>query len=538
MLSVKKLILRLLCIAFSLSLLAGALPSVKAQEERGYGYTLLQTDQQRQIYTAMAEGIADLDSTICFTIPGLTQADFERLAQDIQLAQDMVTKDHPEFFWFTTGGAIEVFGEEVIFSPSAYEVNGQAVTAESKTLQDARKDVQEAIQEGLDRLPQNATDYEISHILHDYLIEITDYVQAGDHQTAYGALVSGQAVCAGYARAYQLLMLSAGIDCWYVTGLSYDSHGSVMDHAWNLVWLDGECYYTDVTWDDQGQVLFHEYLNISLEEMAKTHFTSDHIPATCGHDDHTYFVMANGQGVFDVRQPVDGKALAEHFVQQDNQGEVSNFYCCVHYHCGDFVTWFDSIALDVAAELGMTNGYSYVYHQLGMEYHLTISGVVTEENAPTTPPPTETPTQEPTAAPTEEPTEAPTEEPTVAPTVAPTEKPTEAPTETPTETPTEEPTEAPTAVPTDAPTVEPTDTPTQTPTAGPSEDSQPATQVTISPEILPEVSEPATEEKPTKPSEPIGPSRPKDMGLLAYAIPVFLGLGIVAIVIYVKKGKR
>ena len=52
--------------------------------------------------------------------------------------------------------------------------------------------------------------------------------------TAYGCLVEGRAVCAGYAKAFKLLLGRCGISCYYVVG---EAGGG--KHGWNCVELDG-----------------------------------------------------------------------------------------------------------------------------------------------------------------------------------------------------------------------------------------------------------------------------------------------------------
>ena len=61
--------------------------------------------------------------------------------------------------------------------------------------------------------------------------------------SAYGVFVEEIAVCQGYALAYKLLCDRVGIECYMVTSDS-------MNHAWNIVWLDGSWYHVDATWDD------------------------------------------------------------------------------------------------------------------------------------------------------------------------------------------------------------------------------------------------------------------------------------------------
>ena len=84
--------------------------------------------------------------------------------------------------------------------------------------------------------------------VHDYLILNTAYdtpaFESGQNTPSHyatGTLLTGNAVCSGYASSFLLLMQIAGIPCEYV-------HSD--NHAWNLVQIEDEWYHIDVTWDD------------------------------------------------------------------------------------------------------------------------------------------------------------------------------------------------------------------------------------------------------------------------------------------------
>lgn len=68
-------------------------------------------------------------------------------------------------------------------------------------------------------------------------------------ESAYGALVEGEAVCGGYASAFEYLCHLSGIPCIYVTGTATIDVASG-GHAWNLVEVDGTWSVVDATWDD------------------------------------------------------------------------------------------------------------------------------------------------------------------------------------------------------------------------------------------------------------------------------------------------
>lgn len=99
--------------------------------------------------------------------------------------------------------------------------------------------------------------------------------------TPYGGLVKHTAVCLGYATAFQLLMDLAGVECITVPGAAF---GSMEDHGWNMVRLDGNWYCVDVTWDanyrEQGVTRGREdewsFFNITSNEMASTNHQWDY----------------------------------------------------------------------------------------------------------------------------------------------------------------------------------------------------------------------------------------------------------------------
>lgn len=67
-----------------------------------------------------------------------------------------------------------------------------------------------------------------------------------DSFTAYGALLNGKCVCAGYAAAFKLLSDEAGLESIVVTGF-LDGN---LSHAWNKVKIDGEWQIVDATNND------------------------------------------------------------------------------------------------------------------------------------------------------------------------------------------------------------------------------------------------------------------------------------------------
>lgn len=132
------------------------------------------------------------------------------------------------------------------------------------------------------------TDYDMELAVHDWIIGhaeydvnfIGDYDNAPeDDSTPYGLLTNGSAICRGYTSTFQLFMDMAGIECISVNGSAHSE--APEPHAWNMVRLDGEWYFVDVTWDDPvalgtepiSVAVAHKYFNVTGEFMRET----DHI---------------------------------------------------------------------------------------------------------------------------------------------------------------------------------------------------------------------------------------------------------------------
>ena len=230
--------LALFILIFSLPLSFGAV-TANADSARFGKSILSQMDNSAALsfaYDAIVSGVQNSSAEI-----NLSHSSYKLSWDEVQIAYKLVAADYPEFFWLDGGFGGTVDGDNFALSlrPS-YTMSGSTLTAAKSALN--------AKISALTSDLAGKSDYEKSFILHDRVADAVSYVMSGYHQTAYGALVGGKAVCAGYARAYQLLLQSVGITSFYVTGSSINpATGHYEAHAWNLVSLDGKWYYTDVT---------------------------------------------------------------------------------------------------------------------------------------------------------------------------------------------------------------------------------------------------------------------------------------------------
>ncbi len=170
-----------------------------------------------------------------------------------------VLNDHPLLFWADPSLATTFDGHET------------RVRFKANSLYDSRCEISERLESACDSVrdaicSDAADDYSISLAVHDHLASSVEYEDMGEMgHCAAGPLLEGKGVCEGISEAYSLLMCSMGVKCTKIDGHFYDSD---VGHSWNIAYIDGRPYHTDVTSDLSGQ---HRFLNCSDDLMCLTH---------------------------------------------------------------------------------------------------------------------------------------------------------------------------------------------------------------------------------------------------------------------------
>ena len=212
------------------------------------------------------------------------------ITQDIFDEFLKMMNEHPELFWLTGGAELET----VSYGSNQTMTLKPEFASEAASLPDMAAALEASAGEYINKCP-DGSEYEKALWVHDMIIQTTAYdpdvlfyTQTVDDPhfdyayTAYGALVNHKAVCAGYARAYQLILNRLGIECGYISGSAVNSRGETETHAWNYIKADGKYYYVDVTWDDPVDEnyadtghLSHDYFCLSSADIDTDHFPED-----------------------------------------------------------------------------------------------------------------------------------------------------------------------------------------------------------------------------------------------------------------------
>lgn len=117
---------------------------------------------------------------------------------------------------------------------------------------------------------------------HNWIVDNLEYnmQESSDNANIYGALKNKTVVCEGYARLFKSLMDKMNIPCVLVSGEGVDiDTGARENHAWNYVYLHGEWYAIDTTWDDPviigdgkvNQDIKYKYFLLGSNNFFETH---------------------------------------------------------------------------------------------------------------------------------------------------------------------------------------------------------------------------------------------------------------------------
>ena len=300
----------------------------------GYGRaTIADNESAARLYDLLEEAVlADEPAKEIEVDPSL-----EIKMEDFDLAEIMFLSDHPECFWWD-GQVVYYYTEDgiIVSIKFTYLYDNDEISA-------MKAELERVVEEILAELPVG-NNFGKALYLHDAVANRVTYKYTENDQTPYGALVEGEAVCNGYATAYQLLLQRAGIRAWTVNGTSLDEA-----HAWNVVWMDDDtCVYTDVTWDDV-EYLSHYYFNMSLDEIAKEH-EADAIfdLPDCGHNDQGYYDV-NAENT--LRDGDGANVLASFFGESENGEKIASS----RYLGEDISAWLEENGADFYPLVGATS---------------------------------------------------------------------------------------------------------------------------------------------------------------------------------------
>ena len=246
--------------------------SMQAEEEVNYTSTAYKyyyyqlNTNAKKIYNSIEKNISKL-KTGTYTIDVskeasdvLKQYGTEQLNEDFQSAWDAAIMDRPELFYIdvskiTLNIKTITYGNSVRYE--VYMGNGDNSTYLEQGFY-SNQDVNRAL-ENIDSVANgiistlDGSTYNKIKKVHDWLVDNISYsssVSGNNSYNIYGAFINKSVVCEGYAESFKYIMDKIGVPCIIVTGTAENSEGTIENHEWNYVQIDGKWYAIDVTWDD------------------------------------------------------------------------------------------------------------------------------------------------------------------------------------------------------------------------------------------------------------------------------------------------
>ncbi|MDE6293521.1 MAG: leucine-rich repeat protein, partial [Clostridiales bacterium] len=251
-----------------------------------YGYRYLATmpngDGRCAFYNDIADAVTTFhnddsadaqydESAGYYILKYIDYAKYGLKGEDAVAVWKTYTDDKPLYYWMLKNTTID--GTKLALMVQEEYADGGARTAYNTKLYGM-------IDKYVD-LASGENAYTVALAYHDKIIEAIDYAYDENRKpetAAWAHNITGVfdgkgAVCEGYSHAFQLLLNVRGINNMFVTGNSMNSR-----HAWNMVEINGEWYWFDLTYDDTPNYFWgisHDYFCVTDEKFLKNHTVDD-----------------------------------------------------------------------------------------------------------------------------------------------------------------------------------------------------------------------------------------------------------------------
>ena len=347
-----------------------------------YGRTTLAQEQNSEALLDVYDALV-----ICAVVTNLPQ-DYVVLENGVDkdtfvLAAQAFRADYPELFWAVPASMylpddpnhyIAVSLQR--WSDFAPDENGSDAYLTNK-----KREFLANVESLLDGLPAGS-DYDKELYLHDRLIERTEYdSEYEEQQSAFSVVMEGRGVCAGYAFAFQYLLMRAGIESYYVVGTAgEDENGDPVGHAWNIAKIGGVWYYVDPTWDDSDDEYapYHAYFNLNTKLLTRDHVLDPYpynVTLPQCNELRWFYHRYNGTEVF----------AGDNDLASTIAIWINYYKGAAHLYMNDadptyLGTWFAQNHQKVAEAMGITGPYRYGIAWCGPEYVLSLETVSDDLN--------------------------------------------------------------------------------------------------------------------------------------------------------------
>ena len=292
----KKFLSFFLCAVMAFSLVSGTVFTESpldisiVSEAASYNKTMLPycykklTDEEKLAYLKLRTAFIECRSSLDIEIPTATM---EKLSNILMYADVLTSFNYPvgedslEYYYYEDTEMTSKVMFKYLYSKKNYDL--------------IIKKSDKAAEKVISQFTEKTTNYEKIKLIHDYIIDNTEYYDNNSNSSIYDALVKGKAKCDGYTHAFDYICAKAGIRTAVAYGYTKDRASESEVHVWNKVYYNKKWYNVDVTWDDPVGNLkdnkYYKYFMISDSTISSSHVQTDrgfYVPAAKSEDGDYY----------------------------------------------------------------------------------------------------------------------------------------------------------------------------------------------------------------------------------------------------------
>lgn len=210
-----------------------------------------------------------------------------------------VMHDHPEIFWVDGYYIVEINSNMVLYP---------TLTMTENDIEYLKVQCDRFMGDMYERVGNRKSTYEICKAVYEYLVTTIDYADDANAQNMLSAMLNKRSVCTGFTKLYQYILNQYGIESVAVTGLTKDG----TSHMWNMVKINGEYYYTDLTYatvNSSNNIINYDYFNVTTKQIETIYeFEAGQILYNCTATDASYYSQTGY-----IYSTIDEALLKKHF---------------------------------------------------------------------------------------------------------------------------------------------------------------------------------------------------------------------------------
>ena len=192
--------------------------------------------QEKKMYRLIFEHTKNYQKKININLADFQCADYNECFSLINKVHDAIIADHPELLNYATYVGVYENGKITLNLKFAFNLRLQETISVLRI---------EGLIAEIKYRAKDMTDLEKIKYVYDWMGQNNTYdslfTYASKNQSIYNVFMRKNAVCAGFAKASQVIFQNIGITSYGVTGVSTDNH------MWNIIKYKDKYYYYDST---------------------------------------------------------------------------------------------------------------------------------------------------------------------------------------------------------------------------------------------------------------------------------------------------